>query len=372
MEDTNDTDDYSAMQIQVLSSVEAVRKRPGMYVGDTRGDGLYHLLWEVIGNVIDLHLRRDATELHVDITEDSWVTIRDDGPGIPVCPVTTGESVLECVLTKLHAGATYDGHYPHVHICPGLVGVGLVVVNALSRRLEVETTVDGTRWAMRFERGVPTSPLRRLGPTSIDGTLIRFQPDPSIFESTELDVERVRARLQQLAWLNPFLGIWFQERTLKARGGVRRWAESLAASRGDVLARYSTCQNRDGVYVDLALAWTNGDDLDVRCFVNANETRSGTHVAGMWRGLARVARTLGAPDRPAENARKVLGRGLVAIVHVGLFGPQFASPTRDHLASPIAGTAVAGVLASDLPEALARDVGLGTFVRDRLGIALRA
>ena len=352
---------YNASDIQVLSCLEAVRKRPGMYVGDTAGDGLYQLLWEAAGNVIDLHLQRDATELHVEISQDSWVTVRDNGPGIPT-------TVLECVFTQLHAGATYDGHYPHVHIGPGLRGVGLAVVNALSQRLEVETTRDGIRWAMSFERGERVSQLRRLGPTAIEGTWIRFQPDPAIFGSIELEVARVGARLQQLAWLNPFLGIWFQERRLPARGGIRRWAESLAADRGSVVARYSTCQSSDGVFVDLAMAWSHSDDLDVRGFVNANETSGGTHVAGLWRGLAKVARVLGAPARPAETARTVLGRGLVAFVHVGLFGPQFASPTRDHLASPIAGTAVANVLARDLPAALERDWVLRSFLRDRLGL----
>ena len=122
------------------------------------------------------------------------------------------------------------------------------------------------------------------------------------------------------------------------------------------------------MFVDIALAWTDTADLDVRCFVNANETTSGTHVAGMWRGLAKVARALGAPDRPAETAREVLGRGLTAIVHVGLFGPQFAGPTRDHLTSPVAGTAVTSVLASDLPEAVTRNPVLAGFLRDRLGI----
>jgi DNA gyrase subunit B len=256
-----------------------------------------------------------------------------------------------------------------VHITPGHVGVGLVVVTALSQRMEVETTRDGIRWAMAFERGERTSPLRRLGPTSIEGTTIRFQPDPEIFGARALDVERVRAKLQQLAWLNPMLGVWFQERRLPWRGGIRRWAECLAADRGEVRVRFSTCQTRDGVFVDLALAWTDSADLDVRCFVNANETRSGTHVAGLWRGLAQVARALGAPARPAGTARQVLGRGLVAVVHVGLHGPQFASPTRDHLASPIARTAVASALAQDLPEAARRDPSLRDLLHDRLGLA---
>lgn len=193
--------EYDPSSIVVLAWPEVIRKRPGMYVGDVDdGSGLHHLLWEVAGNVIDLHLARYATELHVDLARDAWVMVRDDGPGIPVEPAGPGlASILETVCATLHAKATFDQHFPHVHLGVGMHGVGLAAVNALSARFEVETTRDGVRWGQAFERGRVASDLRCLGTTSTVGTTVRFQPDPEIFGAIELDPSAVARRLQELA-----------------------------------------------------------------------------------------------------------------------------------------------------------------------------
>jgi DNA gyrase subunit B len=358
-------------RIEVFRGLEGVRRRPGMYVGSTTdGSGLRNLVWEVVGNVVDQHLMRAATELRVDVTSDSWVSVRDDGPGIRVdLDRATDRSVLETVFTALHAGATYDDHLPHVHLAAGAQGFGLAPVNALCTRLEVETTRDGVRWAQAYERGEPVTHVRRLGPTSAEGTSIRFQPDPEIFGSIAVDLTAIHEGLQQIAWLNPLLRVFFQDRRLPGRGGLRTWVEDVASKRGELQALYSTHQYADGVFVDLALGWTSDSSASLRSFVNVLETLSGTHVAGLWRGFADYARAAGASTRETARIRKALMPGLVAIVHVGLYAPRFGGPMRAQLESPAAGAAVRRVLQTDLPVAMLADQPLRTLMCDRLGIA---
>ena len=330
-------------EIQVLSGLGGVRNRPGMYVGNTDdGTGLHHLLWELVGNVVDLHLARLATELHVDVTDDGWVSVRDDGPGIstdvhPCHEATT----LEIVFTTLMAsGPTTPRHTPHVHLTPSLMGVGLCVVNALSTRTEVETTRDGKRWAMAFERGEVATPLQDLGATSVEGTLIRFRPDAQIFSSIELDLEHVRDRLQQVAWLTPLLRVFFQERRVNGRGGLRGWAEQHAA--GAAVAMFSTEQMVDDVYVDIALAWRDDGAPVIHSFVNMQSSRDhGTHVEGLYRAFAACAKDLGVT---ATELRKRIEPGLIAIIHVGLYDPRWGNPRKDQLMSPVAADVVAKVL----------------------------
>lgn len=349
--------EYGPDDIQVLTGLAPIRKRPAMYIGDVDRDGVQNLVFEVVGNVVDLHLRRDATEVLVELSSDGWCTVRDDGPGIPIDVVPhSGKSALETVFTSLHAGATYDGHHPHVHLTQGMFGVGVAAVSALSMRVEVETTRAGVRYAQAFARGEVASPLRELGPTTIEGTTVRFQPDPEIFfKGVAFDEPRIAARLQELAWLNPLLHVYFQERRLPSRGGVRGWAAELATA--PIVARFSTCQELDDVYVDLALAWTEAKDIDVHCFVNMSRSVGGSHVEGIWQGLAAAADALEIHDSPVR-LRERLEPGLIALVHVGLFQPQWGSPSRDQLVSPAAGMAVARLLARTIPQAARRNPAL--------------
>lgn len=329
--------------IQVLQGLEPIRNRPGMYVGSTHdGSGLHHLLWELVGNVVDLHLARLATELHVDIAHDGWVSVRDDGPGIctDVRPGHEASALEVAFMTLLASGPTTPRHTPHVHLTPSLMGVGLCVVNALSTRTEVETTRDGKRWSMAFEQGRVASPLRSLGPTSIEGTLIRFRPDPQIFTSTELDPDHVRAHLQQVAWLSPLLRVFFQERRLNGRGGLRGWAEQLAGGTPD--ATFSTEQTVDDVYVDIALAWRGDRAPIIHSFVNMQPSQGhGTHVQGLYRAVTACASELGVTGK---ELRARIEPGLIAIIHVGLHGPRWGNPRKDQLLSPVAGKVVAKVL----------------------------
>jgi len=353
--------EYDADSTTVLQGLEGVRKRPGMYIGGTGVEGLHNLLWEAVGNAIDLHLRREATELHVAVSRDGWCTVRDDGPGIPVDVIPHAErTALETVFTTLHPGATYDGHHPHVHVTSGQFGVGVAVVSALSVRVEVETTRGGVRYAQAFARGEVTSPLGALGPTTTEGTTVRFQPDPEIFTTVALDEDRIATRLAELAWLNPLLQVSFQERRLPWRGGLRGWADRLATA--PVVARFSTCQEVDDVYVDLALAWTEASTSDVHCFVNMGRSVGGTHVDGIWQGLGAAASALGSRET-ADVLRRRLEPGLIAIVHVGLLRPHWDAPSREQLLSPAAGLAVARLLSRELPEAADRNRALRALLR---------
>ena len=187
--------EYSSDQIQVITGLQPVRKRPGMYIGNTDGSGLRNMVWELVDNVIALHMAGHATELRVELGPDTWITVRDDGSGIPTdliperaphgghpnqthATADAPTSVLEAVFLRLHTCAPYGTHVPYVRGSGGLAGVGLSAVNALSKRLEVETTYRGVRWSQAFERGERATPLRRHGPSSLEGTTIRFQPNP--------------------------------------------------------------------------------------------------------------------------------------------------------------------------------------------------
>jgi DNA gyrase subunit B len=359
-------DMYGPESIEVLDMIDAVRRRPAMYIGDTRdGSGLRHLVWEVIANVIDEHVARCATELHVEIA-DSWVTVRDDGRGIPVDPVgRDGRSALETIFTTIHCGPTRDGHFPHLHLTLDLRGVGLAPVNALCARLEVETTRDGVRWAQAYERGRPVSDVRRLGPSARDGTCVRFRPDQAIFGETGLDIEALGRRLQELAWLNPLLRVFFQERRLYGRRGVAGWLAAGIDEHGGTPALYATCQQHDNVLVDLALGWRDGNEARIRSFVNMSETMCGTHVNGLWEGLTTWLAKLGVANASAATVRAALAPGLVAILHVGLYAPEFGGPTRTQLESPAAGAAVRSALARDA-EWVARNAPLRDHLLARL------
>lgn len=329
-----------------------------MYVGNTAdGSGLHHLIWTVVGNVVDQHLMRCATEVRVEVTEDGWVVVRDDGPGISIDIARRSDRpVLEYVLTRLNTWwPAFDGYVFRGHPGVGMHGVGLAMVNALSTRLEVTTTRNSIRWTQAFERGEVASELRSLGPTKLEGTAILFRPDPEIFGTIELDLARIGDRLQQIAWLNPLLRVFWQERRLSGRGGLRGWVASL----GTVESLVSTSHVVDGILVDLALGWGATPGTTLRSFVNMHETMDGSHVDGIWRALhdsigGSISRT---------ELQAALGPGLVGIVHVGLDAPSFRGRCRNHLENPEAEQAVRKLVEAEL----SRGVRVRDFLRRRVG-----
>jgi DNA gyrase subunit B len=247
-------------------------------------------------------------------------------------------------------------------------GVGIAAVNALSERFEIETTYRGIRWTQSFERGKRTSALRRIGPSSIEGTTVRLRPDPTIFSTIELDHVRIEARLQELAWLNPHLRVYFQEQRLHARGGIAGWARMLASERGLGIEWHSLARNIRSVGVNVAFAWNRNGAPLVRSFVNMQPTTAGTHVQGLWLGLADYARGRKARARTVEHVREAIGCGLVAVLDVGMYDARFGSPTRDQLCSPEAAKAVRAAVRDALSIDDGRTWHLRRFLDARLHV----
>lgn len=328
---------YSCEQIQVLRGVDAVRKRPGMYIGDTRTpDGLHRMVREVIDCVLEEHVAGYASELRVELGPDSWITIHDDGVGIPTDEMTNQTddvtNALEAIFTRLHGGARRS--YAHVPMYSGGVhGVGVAMVNALCEELVVETTYQGVRWSQSFARGERAKRLGRFGSTRLVGTTIRFRPDPTIFASTMVDQQRLRRRLHEIAFLYPHLRVWFQEQRMGARGGIVEWARWMASERGDVVANASATYAVANTQVKLACAWNVHGRPVLRAFVNNHPVRCGSHDHGLWAGFCAYAREVNSPARGNAHVREAIGCGLVAVLHVMTPDPRFTSQTRDVLQS---------------------------------------
>lgn len=324
--------------------IASIRKRPGMYVGDTNELGARHLLWEVVSNAVDEHLAGRCRRIQITLGDMGRVTVEDNGGGISVDPLPDGAPLLVHVLTHFHDRATFDGHPRHVHLNGN--GVGLVAVNALSRHLIVETTRAGRRYRLETVRGVARQ-LQDLGPTEEKGTRMMFLPDGEIFAFFELDATAIRSRLLEVAAFCPGLAFRvLDERRgdLACAGGL---SELLAVQHPGltpiIMAPLSAREERDGIQVDVVLTWSSTRwNAGVRSYLNHYETRDGgTHVDGLRRGIrALVPRD--APHR--QRVVKALRDRLVAIVSVLHHDPKLDSPTRSKLASPEVQPVVEGVV----------------------------
>ncbi|MFT3707632.1 MAG: ATP-binding protein [Archangium sp.] len=331
------TDRYEAADIEVLEGLEAVRRRPGMYVGDTGHRGKSHVVYELLGNAFDQVLAGHATKVRLDIRRSGWVELEDDGRGIPIGLTRVGLSFLEVAFTRLHFGATLDGHTPHVHVGPDLFGVGAAVVNALCARLELETRVDGSAWAIVFSAGRTVEPLRRVGPTSKRGTLIRFKLDSEIFGDTRLDTGGIQLRLVELAHFMPTLKLVFQGRSLSRPEGLEGLLHAQVAGivpRSVLVGR----GNVDGIGVEFAIGWSPELEAAViNSYVNMGPTtEGGTHVASF---IAAIEATTG-----DEALRTAARAGLCGVVHVSMLAPEFGGPTKSRLSSANAGPVVERVV----------------------------
>ncbi len=347
--DKDSTAIYTDESITALEPHEAIRKRPGMYIGDL-DTGQEHLVWEIVGNAIDQHLLRRATQLRVDVdVAGRRFEVEDDGPGLPVGRTRRGRSAVEEIFTTLHCGATWDGHFPHVHVAVGSYGVGAVVVGALSSRTEVEVHQEGSLWRLVLERGLIVEPLRSVGKTSRTGTLVRWTPDDEIFKGKRARPGEIARRLQELAYLNPLLTIRHGGRVLPSRGGLAAWVLALANGAVEADAVVETLRHTDDVSVDLALCLSVGRDTRVTSFVNQSPLTEGTHLDGLWKGLRDGARQLGIKAN-VGSTREALSPGLVAALNVSLSDPEFAGSARYRLKSPIA----TGAVQRAVREALSR------------------
>ncbi|MBK7810332.1 MAG: DNA topoisomerase (ATP-hydrolyzing) subunit B [Saprospiraceae bacterium] len=354
--------DYSASSIQALEGLEAVRRRPGMYIGSTDTKGLHHLVWEVVDNSIDEHLAGHCTHIQVSINKDNSVTVSDNGRGIPVdMHEKLGKSALEVVMTVLHAGGKFDKD--SYKVSGGLHGVGVSCVNALSSYVRVEVRREGKKYMQEYERGKPKADVIQIGEASERGTTVTFQPDSEIFETLIYNYDTLAHRLRELSFLNSGLYIYLRDEREEfpkdelffSEGGLREFALYLDQSRTPLTEEPIFVKGKeDNVEVEVALMYNTGYQENVFSYVNNINTRDGgTHVSGFRRALARVFKQYG-DDKGMFSKLKVeisgddFREGLTAIVSVKVPEPQFKGQTKGELGN----SEVVGIVSRILGDAL--------------------
>jgi len=346
--------DYSAENIKVLGDLEAVRKRPAMYIGSTGEMGLHHLVYEVVDNSVDEALAGYCTEIEATIHIDNSVTVIDNGRGIPVdMHKEEGRSAAEVVMTVLHAGGKFDTN--SYKVSGGLHGVGVSVVNALSESLDLEIWRDGYTWEQKYERGVPEEPLKRAGNTTRRGTLITFRPDPKIFDTLEFNFDTLAQRLRELAFLNKGLKISLKdERTEKKHdfcysGGIAEFIKHLNRGKSvlhdkPIYAEASRETPLGSIEIEFALQYNDAYQDNVFSFANnINTVDGGTHLTGFRSALTRAINQFGQQAGLFKDIKDNLSgddvrEGLVAVISVKVPQPQFEGQTKGKLNSDIANT----------------------------------
>ncbi|MDM5296607.1 DNA topoisomerase (ATP-hydrolyzing) subunit B [Bacillus pumilus] len=344
---------YDENQIQVLEGLEAVRKRPGMYIGTTSAKGLHHLVWEIVDNSIDEALAGYCTDITVQIEKDNSVTVKDNGRGIPVgIHEKTGRPAVEVIMTVLHAGGKFDGS--GYKVSGGLHGVGASVVNALSTTLDVTVYRDGKIHYQQFKRGVPVETLKVIGETDVTGTTTHFVPDPEIFtETIEFDYDILANRVRELAFLTKGVNIIIEDlREGKERkneycyeGGIKSYVEHLNRSKEVVHEEPVYIEGeRDGITVEVALQYNDSYTSNIYSFANnINTYEGGAHESGFKTGLTRVindyARKSGVfKDGDSNLSGEDVREGLTAIISIKHPNPQFEGQTKTKLGNSEART----------------------------------
>jgi DNA gyrase subunit B len=335
------TKNYSADKIQVLEGLEAVRKRPAMYIGSTDGYGLHHLVYEVVDNSIDEALAGFCDTITVVIHKDNAVEVIDNGRGIPVEPHPVHKlSALEIVMTKLHAGGKFDNDV--YKVSGGLHGVGVSVVNALSKQLTVEVSKDGKRYTQSYKRGIPTGKVKLVGESSKSGTRLIFWPDDEIFETSEFNFDTLAKRLRELAFLNAGVKITLRDERKKGKehmfqfkGGIVSFVQYLNETKSPIIKKPIYFHSvRGNVDVEIALEYIDGYTETVFTYANNINTREGgTHLIGFKSGLTRVINEYLKKELKADKSVSQLSgddvrEGLVSIVSVKLPNPQYEGQTK--------------------------------------------
>jgi DNA gyrase subunit B len=377
---------YTAKDITVLEGIEAVRKRPGMYIGSTGSRGLHHLVYEVVDNSIDEALAGFCSKVEVFLHPDGSVTVRDDGRGIPVGKVEGLEiSAVEVVLTRLHAGAKFGGR--GYKVSGGLHGVGISVVNALSEWLEVEVKREGRLFKQRYERGEPVTPLEIVGEASTTGTIVRFKPDPEIFEELKFDAETIAQRLKEIAYLNRGLSLTLiDERSSPPtkqefyfEGGIVDFVKDINTRREALHEKviFFSAQE-EGMELEVAMQYCADDMERVYAFANSiNTQEGGTHLVGFRSALTRTineyARNKGLlKEKEANLTGEDVREGLTAILSLRLIEPQFEGQTKTKLGNPEVRGFVEGVTAARLAEFLEENPADARAIINRAIMAARA
>ncbi len=354
---------YDADQIRVLEGLEAVRLRPGMYIGSTAQRGLHHLVYEIVDNSIDEALAGYCSEVQVVINDDDSVTVSDNGRGIPVAPKADydGKSSLEIVHTVLHAGGKFgDGGYK---VSGGLHGVGASVVNALSEKFVVEVCREGSVWKQSYQRGIPTGGVDNIGDTKHTGTKTHWWPDGSIFETTIIDSDVVGTRLREMAFLNKGLKIVFTDRksdhteTFHYEGGIGSYVTFLNETKNTLHDPPFYCDDtKDDVAVEVAIQYTDSYSENVLSFANnINTTHGGTHLTGFRNSLTRVMNDYARKANIIkENQSNLSGddvrEGLTAVISVKISEPQFEGQTKEKLGNSEVQGIVQAVLTDKLSD----------------------
>lgn len=347
LSDVNNTEDYGAGQIQVLEGLEAVRKRPGMYIGSTSARGLHHLVWEIVDNSIDEALAGYADEVEIVIEEDNWIKVTDNGRGIPVgIQEKMGRPAVEVILTVLHAGGKFGGG--GYKVSGGLHGVGSSVVNALSEDLEVYVYKDNKIYHQAYKKGIPQFDLKVIGETDKPtGTVIRFKADPEIFtETTEYNYDTLQQRTRELAFLNKGISITLRdEREEEVRedsyhyeGGIKSYVEMLNETKEPLHDEpIYVHESKDDIEVEIALQYNKGYATNLLTYANNIHTyEGGTHEEGFKRALSRVLNSYGLNSKIIKEDKERLSgedtrEGLTAVVSIKHSDPQFEGQTKTKL-----------------------------------------
>lgn len=353
--------DYGANQIQILEGLEAVRKRPGMYIGSTSARGLHHLVYEVVDNSIDEALAGYCTHIEVTIHKDNSITVTDNGRGIPVDMHESGKPAVEVVLTVLHAGGKFGGS--GYKVSGGLHGVGVSVVNALSTNMEVKVKRDGKIHEITFEKGVTKEPLKVVGQTDETGTLVHFVPDAEIFDETVYDYDTLRHRLRELSFLNRGITIILtderpeevRQETFYFEGGISSFVEHLNRNK-EVINPEPVYFNgtKDTTVVEIALQYNTSYSENIYSFVNnINTEEGGTHLAGFKSALTRAANDFARRQGIIKNNEDNLvgediREGLTCVISIKLREPQFEGQTKTKLGN----SEVRGIVDSIVSEGL--------------------
>ena len=378
--------EYGADQIQILEGLEAVRKRPGMYIGSTSSKGLHHLVYEIVDNAVDEALAGFCDTVKVYINEDNSITVRDNGRGIPVgINKKKGIPAVEVVFTILHAGGKFGGG--GYKVSGGLHGVGASVVNALSTWLEVDIFHEGKIYRQRYERGKVMYPLKIVGDTDKRGTEVRFLPDPTIFEETVFDFSVLKQRLREMAFLTKGLKIVLKDKrpeenvalTFHYEGGIREYVEYLNKSKEVLYPQVIYCEGKKGdVVVEVALQHNDSYNEGVYSFVNNLTTpEGGTHLAGFRSALTKTFNDYARKNKLLKDSEQNLTgddirEGLVAIVSIKIPEPQFEGQTKQKLGNSEARGAVDSVVSEQLTYFLEQNPNVAKIICEKAVLAQRA
>lgn len=376
--------EYNADAIQVLKGLEAVRTRPGMYIGDTDdGTGLHHMVFEVVDNSVDEFLGGYCDRIAVTVHYDNSITVEDNGRGIPVDMHSSGKSAAEVILTELHSGAKFDNSM--YKVSGGLHGVGVSVVNALSRRLVLEVHRDLKVYRMEFSRGEVISPLTVVGVSSHTGTTVTFWPDHQIFKNVDFSHDTLLQRLRQISYLNKGLHIDFHDERIDehvsfdSQEGLSAYVKYLSRNRNILHEEEIFFEgSNEGIEIAVALAWTDSFQENVYCFTNNIPNRDGgTHLTGFRRALTRTINDYGTENKFFKDVKMMPGgedvrEGIVAVLSVKVPDPKFNSQTKDKLVSSEVQSAVEGFVTAQMKRFLEENPRVARIIINKVVTAARA